>query len=261
MGTVVSFSIMEERDTTTEREARAAGTRIDDARRRAEAWLRWVDDVFSTWKPESPVSRLRRGEIGLGDAPPEVAEVLELCRRARVASDGWFDPWAMPGGVDPTGLVKGWAAASALDEFEAGRRAGGDDQRRRRHRRVRAAGAGTAVADRDPAPAGGGQDPADRRPGRRRRRRHLRLLRARRAHLSTRAAAGPTTALLSATVIGHDLAFADALATGLYASGGELLEQHLAARRLPRVHRGRPRAGPRLPRLPHRAEGVEAVPA
>ena len=24
-------------------------------------------------------------------------------------SGGWFDPWAMPGGVDPTGLVKGWA--------------------------------------------------------------------------------------------------------------------------------------------------------
>ena len=42
---------------------------------------------------------------------------------------------------------------------------------------------------------------------------------------STRAAAEPTTALLPATVIGHDLAFADALATGLYASGGEMLER------------------------------------
>ena len=87
---------------------------MDDAVARAQAELRWVDDVFSTWKPESPVSRLRRGEIRLEDAPPEVAEVLELCRRAREASDGWFDPWAMPGGVDPTGLVKGWAAQRAL---------------------------------------------------------------------------------------------------------------------------------------------------
>jgi hypothetical protein len=31
------------------------------------------------------------------------------CEAAREASDGWFDPWAMPGGYDPTGLVKGWA--------------------------------------------------------------------------------------------------------------------------------------------------------
>ena len=30
-----------------------------------QAELRWVDDVFSTWKPQSPVSRLRRGEIEL----------------------------------------------------------------------------------------------------------------------------------------------------------------------------------------------------
>jgi thiamine biosynthesis lipoprotein len=30
-------------------------------------------------------------------------------------SAGWFDPWALPGGVDPTGLVKGWAAQRALE--------------------------------------------------------------------------------------------------------------------------------------------------
>ena len=65
------------------------------------------------------MSRLRRGEIELEQAPPEVAEVLELCRRARDASDGWFDPWGLPGGVDPTGLVKGWAAERALDELKS----------------------------------------------------------------------------------------------------------------------------------------------
>ncbi len=37
------------------------------------------------------------------------------CRVARRASGGWFDPWAMPGGFDPTGLVKGWAVDRALD--------------------------------------------------------------------------------------------------------------------------------------------------
>ena len=37
------------------------------------------------------------------------------CRAARQASGGWFDPWAMPGGFDPTGLAKGWAVDRALD--------------------------------------------------------------------------------------------------------------------------------------------------
>jgi FAD:protein FMN transferase len=76
--------------------------------------LHEADDVFSTFKPDSPVSRLQRGEIGLGDCPGQVTVVLELCRRARRLSGGWFDPWSMPGGVDPTGLVKGWATQEAL---------------------------------------------------------------------------------------------------------------------------------------------------
>ena len=119
MGTVVSFSLREDRSTTTEPgEEQARRERIDAGVERARAKLQWVDDVFSTWKPESPMSRLRRGDIRLEDTPREVADVLELCRRVRVASDGWFDPWAMPGGVDPTGLVKGWAVERALDEFK-----------------------------------------------------------------------------------------------------------------------------------------------
>lgn len=73
-----------------------------------------ADDVFSTWKPESPMSRLRRGEIDLATAPVEVREVLEACEAARELSQGWFDPWALAGGVDPTGYVKGWAAQRAL---------------------------------------------------------------------------------------------------------------------------------------------------
>ncbi|MDA8291426.1 MAG: FAD:protein FMN transferase [Actinomycetota bacterium] len=82
---------------------------------RARAVLHRADAVFSTWKRESPVSRLRRGEVSLEETPPDVREVLELCASARDATGGWFDPWAMPGGVDPTGYVKGWAAQKALD--------------------------------------------------------------------------------------------------------------------------------------------------
>jgi thiamine biosynthesis lipoprotein len=76
--------------------------------------LQRADAVFSTWKVDSPMSRLRRGEITLEQTPPEVTEVLEECAKAREITHGWFDPWSMPGGVDPTGYVKGWAAQRAL---------------------------------------------------------------------------------------------------------------------------------------------------
>jgi FAD:protein FMN transferase len=86
----------------------------------ARAVLQQADAVFSTWNPNSPVSRLRRGEITCAQAPAEVRDVLEQCAAARELSGGWFDPWAMPGGVDPTGYVKGWAAQRALGAFRAG---------------------------------------------------------------------------------------------------------------------------------------------
>jgi FAD:protein FMN transferase len=81
--------------------------------------LHEVDDVFSTWRSDSPISRLRRGELPAEALPAAVGEVLRHCEDARTRSSGWFDPWAMPGGVDPTGYVKGWAAQLALSRLQA----------------------------------------------------------------------------------------------------------------------------------------------
>ncbi|HQU27178.1 MAG TPA: FAD:protein FMN transferase [Acidimicrobiales bacterium] len=105
MGTVVSFHVHASALTESDLAAALA---------EATASLRHDDATFSTWKPESPMSRLRRGELRLEDAPAEVAEVLDLCVAAGTLSQGWFDAYAMPGGVDPTGLVKGWSLERAL---------------------------------------------------------------------------------------------------------------------------------------------------
>jgi FAD:protein FMN transferase len=86
---------------------------------RALALLRRADALFSPWKEHSPISRIRRGEVSCEETPPEVAEVLDACAELRRLSNGWFDPWSMPGGVDPTGYVKGWAAQRALDVLGA----------------------------------------------------------------------------------------------------------------------------------------------
>ncbi|MGC9156307.1 MAG: FAD:protein FMN transferase [Ferrimicrobium sp.] len=79
---------------------------------RATAELGHIDTVFSTYRSDSEVSRLRRGERSLHS--DELDEVIALCEVARELSDGYFDPWAVPGGFDPSGLVKGWAAERVL---------------------------------------------------------------------------------------------------------------------------------------------------
>lgn len=78
-----------------------------------------ADATFSLWKPESPMSKVRSGALRRSDAPSAVREVLDACEVARSVSGGWFDPWALGGGVDPTGYVKGWAAQRALAPFAA----------------------------------------------------------------------------------------------------------------------------------------------
>ena len=221
MGTVVSLAIREA--ATAEKATESRETEIGAAASRAIAVLHHVARVFSTWRPDSPVSRLRRGEIELDAAPPEVARVLQLCRRAREASGGWFDPWALPGGVDPTGLVKGWAAELALAELrKAGAaaamvNAGGD---------IAVFGEAEPgqpwrIGIRHPLVADrlltvvtlGGHDRAVATSGS-----YERGL-----HVLDPSAGGPAQTLLATTVVGPDLAFADALATGLLASGGKAL--------------------------------------
>ena len=69
-----------------------------------------VDEVFSTYKPDSIISRLRRNEIIIESTSDEVKDVWNRCAFAREITEGAFDPWAVEGGFDPSGLVKGWAA-------------------------------------------------------------------------------------------------------------------------------------------------------
>ena len=95
--------------------------------------LRHADAVFSTYKEDSDISRLNRGELSLDDAHPDVREVLDRCEELRVITDGYFDAGrVLEHRIDPSGLVKGWAVDRAGDVLdEAGARnyslnAGGD---------------------------------------------------------------------------------------------------------------------------------------
>ena len=118
MGTIVVIDVYATADgATADGAAGRAGQEIRARLAEAVAILHRADEIFSTWKPDSPVSRLRRGELSRAQAPAELAEILSLCAAAHDLSGGWFDPWAVPGGFDPSGYVKGWAAQNALAAF------------------------------------------------------------------------------------------------------------------------------------------------
>jgi FAD:protein FMN transferase len=105
----------------------AIGIDVRDARVTAGALeaafesLRDVDRRFSPYKPDSEVSRLIRGELEEADCGPDLAEVLALCETVRRDSRGYFDirRHRDDGAPDPTGLVKGWALDRAADVLRA----------------------------------------------------------------------------------------------------------------------------------------------
>ena len=74
-----------------------------------------VDADFSTYIDTSWVTRLRTNQVEINSCPPSVQEVWQLCLQAKHLTDGAFDPWAVEGGFDPSGLVKGWAADKCAD--------------------------------------------------------------------------------------------------------------------------------------------------
>jgi FAD:protein FMN transferase len=192
------------------------------------AWFRRVDDLFSTWRADTEISRIGAGTLDAANSSREVREVLELCERMKRETGGAFDisvgdradvaprPGLAP--LDPSGLVKGWALERAVDLLTAAGvtrlciNAGGDVVVRSR------------AADRDEPWRVGIQHPWERgkvadvvvvangavaTSGRAERGDHVidpRTLR-------------PARGLISATVVTSDLAIADALATAAVACG------------------------------------------
>ena len=185
----------------------------------AMALLHDVDARFSTYRDDSEVMRLRDGRLTLADASTDVREVLRLCDLARERTSGLFDAY-LPDAeghrvLDPSGLVKGWAAARAarlLDDVPQVAyclNAGGD----------------VVVGGQEPRTWRVGiEDPRDR----------SRLVHvaeveagavatsgtaARGAHLVDPRDGGQPAALLAVTVVGESLMWADVLATAAFVRG------------------------------------------
>jgi FAD:protein FMN transferase len=190
----------------------------DDVIEAMWAELRRADAIFSTYNDDSEISRLNRGELALEDAHPDVREVLARCEELRVITDGYFDAGrVLEHGTDPSGLVKGWAVDRAGEVLDAaGARnyclnAGGDIRLRGaplpeprwrvgiQHPRVRDKIA-AVVEGNDVAVATSGAY-------------------ARGEHVVDPHTGHAPTGVLSVTIVGPELATADAYATAAFAMG------------------------------------------
>lgn len=76
------------------------------------SYFRHVDDVFSTFKSSSELSRFNRGELTYRELHSELKEVLGLCEETYRQSLGYFSH-IRDGQIQPLGLVKGWAIHKA----------------------------------------------------------------------------------------------------------------------------------------------------
>lgn len=174
-------------------------------------WLRHVDALFSTYREDSEISRLDRGELTLAGCSSEVGAVLSRCAELERETSGYFHVRA-GGRLDPSGLVKGWAVAGAAARIEAAGatrffiNAGGDIVARGgpwrigirhplQHDRLAA-----VLAARDVAVATSGEYE-------------------RGQHVLDPHTGLPPAGLLSVTIVGPDLASADAYATAAFAMG------------------------------------------
>jgi len=185
------------------------------------AVLRAVDRRFSPFRADSEVSALIRGALVPERASADLRAVLDLAEALRGQTEGYFDihRHRPDGRPDPTGLVKGWAVERAARIVEA---AGGRDF---------TIAAGGDVVARGSAGPGRAWRVGIRHP-------HLadRVAGVLAIHDGAVATSGayergehivdphtgrPPTGLLSLTVVGPDLAIADAYATAAFAMGGD----------------------------------------
>jgi len=77
-------------------------------------WFHEVDRRFSTYKADSEVNRLQRGELDAAAGSPDLRDVLDACAELWRATGGYFDVYAT-GRLDPSGYVKGWSVQVASD--------------------------------------------------------------------------------------------------------------------------------------------------
>ncbi len=76
-------------------------------------YFAYVDETFSTYKQDSEIMRINRGELVEADWSEDMKTIFALADEAREKTHGYFDIQKPDGTYDPSGIVKGWAIQNA----------------------------------------------------------------------------------------------------------------------------------------------------
>ena len=76
-------------------------------------YLEYVNKKFSTFKPESEISKINRGEVGEKDWSEDMKIIFDLAEKTKIDTNGYFDIVDNKGKYNPSGIVKGWAIYNA----------------------------------------------------------------------------------------------------------------------------------------------------
>ena len=78
-------------------------------------YFTYIDQTFSTYKEESEMSRINRGEIPSSEYSADMRLILDLAEETKKLTNGYFDIRTPDGSIDPSGIVKGWAINNVAD--------------------------------------------------------------------------------------------------------------------------------------------------
>jgi thiamine biosynthesis lipoprotein len=85
----------------------------------AFAYFAAVDRRFSLFRPDSEITALNEMRLSPNAISAEMREVLLLAERTRRETRGYFQARRPGCGLDPSGIVKGWAIRNAARMIEA----------------------------------------------------------------------------------------------------------------------------------------------
>lgn len=74
-----------------------------------------VDRRFSTYRSDSEISAINRGDIPVRDWSGQMIDVMRIAEQTRRETAGYFDIHRPDGALDPSGIVKGWAVRNAAE--------------------------------------------------------------------------------------------------------------------------------------------------